>query len=160
MTHPIPEFTSKRRGVTKADKHPFKMDGELYTMITPKTAIAVSMMRLAEAGEDRDASEVGMDMIRLVMQILSYVEEEKPDKDGALRGRERLEQRLTDPQDGFDIEDLTTVFAQLAKVMFDRPTGASPVPSTRRRGKASPGSGAGTPSTRAAKSGTSTAASF
>lgn len=165
-TAAVPEYTSNReREVGPADRAAFKLDGDSYVLLRPKLAIATQMMRLAETDSYRSVSELGLDLTRLLLSILGYIEEEDPEpvmledgetpnpNAGKLRGQALLRHRLSDPKDGFDLPDLEPIFRDLVKAMFGRPTQARPEPSPKPAATAGRGSKAGSRSKAGARSG-------
>lgn len=148
----IPEFTTKKPDAPQIEQR-FRLDGELYTLLQPKTTIAMYMLNLAEGTDAHTTTEIGTDMLNLTRSIIGYIKEEKPDANGNIRGQARLINRLNDPKDELDLDTLAALFNDLiAKLYADRPTGPRPASSRQPRTK-SAASGAGTRSRRAATSG-------
>lgn len=157
----IPEFTSRPK--TKAgarNEAPFKLDGVRYVLRRPKNSLAMQMLS-AVRGEDFSLeSERARDYLSLVAQFIGYVKLEPPEqvtKDGKptgeqrLRGRALLIQRLNDPEDDLDLEDLGPVIEQLLEWLYDRnPT--KPPASGGRPNRTSRAGGAASRSRRAATS--------
>jgi hypothetical protein len=150
--------TSGRRKITDADRIHFTIDGEPMSMLRPKLTVATTAVQLIDAEIDRPTLELSADLLRVVSGLFRYIEQAprtEPDDEhpgGRRQGRALLEERLSDPEDSFDLVDLMSIFKSVLEAMFGRPTGARPasVAKPRRTGRAS---GAATRKPRAKTSG-------
>jgi hypothetical protein len=146
---PLEFTTAGRRKIEARDRVHFKIDGEPFTMIRPKLAVATTAVQLIDAEADRPTLELSADLLRCVSGLFRYIEaapRTKPTEShpaGRVQGRALLDARLSDPEDSFDLVDLMPVFKSVLEGMFDRPTGARPASSAKPRRTGS-GSGAGT----------------
>lgn len=134
---------------------PFRMDGEVFVLRRPKTAIALTMLHMAAPEDARTVNDLGSDLIQLVSQTINYIEAEPPDADGNLHGKQRILQRLSDPDDPLDVPHLFRPFQSLIEKLFLNPTGSRPA-SGRKPRRALPDSGGRSRGKRAATSTTST----
>jgi len=144
-----PEFTTgKRTKPAGKDRVQFRLIGpegerdpnDVYVIRRPKMTVALPMLALSEGETMNTLDEMGVSFVKLMAQLIAYVEDEKPTPDGQLRGRARLLHRLYDPDDTLDLDDLSDPFQHLMAVMFERPTG-SPPESPSNPGGTSPESG-------------------
>lgn len=116
------------RKVPAADKIPFRINGAEFKLQPPKTAtlgmMLLSMDRADELVAAGRAREAAGDTFRAVQQLLRHVEQP---------GRAVIEARLSDPDDGLDIENLMPILrALLESVGGARPTKRRPASSGRR----------------------------
>jgi hypothetical protein len=155
----------------------FPLNGQLFTVVRPKLAIATAMMRLMERPSDA-ISDYAVSIINVLHTFVNYIEIERGkepaldddghvrvfiDKDGKrhtlgglTRGRQRIIERLDDPTDALDVMDLYDPFKAIVEAMFTpRPTGPSPASSPVRRKSAGRSSRGTTRSTPAKTSSTS-----
>lgn len=132
--------TAGKRKTTAADAINFKIDGEPFVMVRPKLSTATAAVQLMDAPETRSLLQLSGDLVRVLSGLYVYIQTAPP-VGGKLRGRARLDQRLEDPEDSFDLLDLMPVFKAVLETMFNRPTGARRVSPAqpRRTGRASGG---------------------
>lgn len=101
------KFTSTKRGKKKVE---FSIDDEDYTFTPPKMARLVPDLF---DGEDDDEESRG----GAAKAAMDWLSDGLPDEQAA-----RLKERLTDPDDDFDVPDLTEVTKWLIKQASGRPT--------------------------------------
>jgi hypothetical protein len=118
---PIIITTPERTRVTTT----VDLDGETLHAIMPKAGQMLAMTRAIEGLPD-DLAEM-----KLIDSFLELCLDEP--------SRDRLRERLDDPEDDFDLDTLTDLMNQLKEVWADRPTGPSTASSQRprRTGRAS-----------------------
>lgn len=109
MANPL-EFTTATK---RREPIEFTLDGETFTFTPPKTAGMVLAVIDGEEGEAK--------------ALFDWLDDGLPEDQSA-----RLEARLRDPADDFDIEDLMEIVKSLAARASGRPTKPSSV-SRRRR---------------------------
>lgn len=156
----VPEFTTSAKTVAAGvkDRAAFKLDDERYVLLRPKNSLAMQMLsNVREGGAYAVESERAMDYLTLVAQFIRYVEMEPPEEilkagkptgETKLRGQARLVQRLNDPKDDLDIQDLGPIIESLLEKLYERnPT--QPPASGGRPARTSRAGAAGTRSRRA-----------
>lgn len=124
VVRPDLEFTTPERDQDDAppEEIPFKIDGEVYTIIKPRKLDEV-LSQLAEAGARRatmsDVLYAGNNFLRRVL---------------APESAARLQARIDDDQDPLRIDDVFAILRRIVEVLSaDRPT-AGPRPA-RARGR-------------------------
>lgn len=96
-------------GVRRTQTITFDLDGERYSFTPPKTALLTMRLISGELGGDEDLAGT-----RATFDWLSDgLPEEQND---------RLVERLRDPKDDFDVENLATIIEWLRKKVDGRPT--------------------------------------
>lgn len=140
----IPELTTAGpRKLSKAERGEFKIDGEVFHLIRPKQSIMASALIALESGVALDDNRNMKVMLQFVSQLIVYVDDEivmvkdpanpgKLKRDTAPHGRALLEQRLNDPRDSLDLEDVLETLLKVLGLWTDRPT-KSPAGSTPSR---------------------------
>lgn len=139
-----PEFSTPnggKRKVGKDDLFPFRLDGERYEIVRPKTLQLVQVGRVMDPDEWANDEERAKAAHRAVYQMIGWIKEP---------GRETIAKRLADSDDSLDFEHLMPILkAFLGEEDDTRPTGARPA-SSRAPRRTSPSSRARTRSTPAA----------
>lgn len=148
-TTAVPEFSSAgKRKTSKADLTAFRIDGETFQLIRPKTAVIARMSLALDDTIGYDDPKNMRQILGFVSEIVRHIKTEPPDAGGNLCGRARIEQRLNDLEDSLDLENLLPMFTSLMDGWFGRPTGSPPASgASRRRAPAGRGSTARTRST-------------
>lgn len=136
------------------DRLEFKFDGDTYVLRRPKMSIAIPLLNLATGTDSRTVMELGVDIVRLITGIISYIEEAppaavlgpdgEPTGDEKMQGQALLMHRLADPKDQLDILHLNRPFQDLmVRIFKGNPTGSRPE-SSKPRARTSRGGRAAT----------------
>jgi hypothetical protein len=132
----MPELVTTRDDEVPTDAKPFKIDGVVYHITRPKTSViaGAAPLLMHRRGAQFNNQELAA-VLQFVNQMCAYVVEEPDDPDtGEIRGQALLWERLSDPKDNLDLEDLIPLLARMVEGWAGRPT----VPSrgSQRRRKA------------------------
>jgi hypothetical protein len=148
-TGTVLEFDVPEKRSDTVPRMAFKINGEEFVLKMPKLAPTAGILAMIQ-DDDLDVRKHGARLASAMLGLIDYIELVPSEpamitnpawfdgadddvaqvipnpKAGQMHGRLRIHQRLSDPDDGMDMEHLAPIFKMCIQTMFKRPTGPSP----------------------------------